>query len=65
MSGFVELRDFEGNPFIVARNQITLVFEGGVVDDDEWEGEPCIVGVISGNPTKLMETLDEMREILL
>lgn len=57
MSGFVELTDFEGNKFITQKEQIDIVFS-----DDE---EDAVIAVINGNATKIEETYDEVRKVLL
>lgn len=57
MSGFVELTDFEGNKFITQKERIDIVFS-----DDE---EDSVIAVIDGNATKIEETYDEVRKVLL
>lgn len=57
MSGFVELTDFEGNKFITQKERIDIVFS-----DDE---EDAVIAVINGNATKIEETYDEVRKVLL
>lgn len=57
MSGFVELTDFEGNKFITQKERIDVVFS-----DDE---EDAVIAVINGNATKIKETYDEVRKVLL
>lgn len=57
MSGFVELTDFEGNKFITQKERIDIVFS-----DDE---EDAVIAVINGNATKIKETYDEVRKVLL
>lgn len=59
MSGFVELTDFEGNKFITQKERIDIVFS-----DDEEEGD-AVIAVINGNATKIEETYDEVRKVLL
>lgn len=66
MSIFVELTDSEDNNFITQKSDIAIVFIGGIDEEDtEWEGEPCVVAVINNTPTKLLNTYDEVRKLLL
>lgn len=57
MSGFVELTDFEGNKFITQKERIEIVFS-----DDEAD---AVIAVINGSATKIEETYDEVRKVLL
>ena len=66
MSTFVELTDFEGNKFIFQKADINVVFLGGVdSEDEEWVGEPAVVVVVNDTPTKITETYEEVRKLLL
>ena len=65
-SGFIELTDSEGNAFLTQKSDINIVFMGGVSEEDiNWEGEPCVVAVINDVPTKLKNTYEEVRDLLL
>ncbi len=66
MADFIELTDSENNKFIVQKRDVGVVFIGGVDDEDtEWEGEPSTVVVINKTPTKIIESYEEVRSLLI
>lgn len=66
MTNFVELTDSENNKFIFQKKDISIVFVGGADEEDtEWEGEPSTVIVINNTPTKINESYEEVRNLLI
>ena len=63
---FIELTDLENNKFLCQKSDLELVFQGGLDGaEEDWVGEPAVVVVVSGSPTKIKETYEEIRKVLI